>query len=257
MKVIKPNDISLTGGSFYRSTVGTYYDVNGEIKTASPDTPRFQYNPTTSLFDGMLLETASTNLIPWSSKFDAGAWFASNCTVTSTGNTFYPSGVYTLRPTASNAGLSISIPTTVGSKYTFSIFVKKSTLDEAIIYFTDSSWNAISHVSVNLNSGTSNYGAGTYSLKAFKTGWIRVSLTGTATTSNSFFNIGTIYTAGSTKEMFIACAQAELGQTSTSYIHCAGSVTTRAADIVSTSQSFIYSNAVNANSASKKLENPV
>lgn len=246
MKVIKPNDISLTGGSFSRASVGTYYDVNGEIKTASNDTPRFQYNPTSSEFNGMLLETAATNLLSWSSKFDNPAWYSANGVVTLTANSFYPSGVYTLRPTATNAVLSTTIPTTVGTKYTFSIYVKKSTLDETAIYFTDSSWNPISYVSINLNTNTPNYGTGTYSLKVFKNGWIRVSLTATATTSSSFFTIGTTYTTGVT-EMFIACAQVEIGDTATSYIHCAGSATTRAADVVSSSQSFVYSNAVNAN----------
>ena len=248
MKVIKPNDISLTGGSFYRSTVGTYYDVNGEIKTAAPDTPRFQYNPTTGLFDGMLIEQASTNLIAWSSKFDNPVWYAGNCTLTSSANSFYPSGVYTLKPTAANAALTTTLNTTVGTRYTISIYIKKITLDETEIYFTDSSWNPLSYVSVNLNTSSANYGGGTYSLKVFKNGWIRVTLTATATTSISYFNVETIYTAGTTKEMFIACSQLEVGDKATSYIHCAGAATTRTADVVSTTQSFIYSNAVNANS---------
>lgn len=248
MKVIKPNEISLTGGSFSRASVGTYYDVNGEIKTAAINEPRFQTNPVTSLFDGMLIETASTNLIGFSTKFDAGTWYAGNCVVTATGNTFYPSGVYSVRPTAAG-GLSNSIPTTIGSTYTFSVYIKKYSLTSVIVYLTDSSWNAHSYVSIDMNTGTANHSSGIYELKKFKNGWIRVILTGTATTSNSFVNISGVYAAGETKEFLIACAQAEQGTKATSYINnSSSSNTTRSADVVSTSQAFIYSNVANTNS---------
>lgn len=64
MKVIKPNEIDITtDGSFSRNSTGTYWDSDKVLKIAAINEPRFNYNPATSEFEGILIEPASTNLL--------------------------------------------------------------------------------------------------------------------------------------------------------------------------------------------------
>ena len=63
MKVIKTNDFPSTDGSFTRSTTATYWNESKVLSTAAINVPRFNYNPDTSNFEGITIETASTNLV--------------------------------------------------------------------------------------------------------------------------------------------------------------------------------------------------
>ena len=54
---------------FTRNSVGTYYNFQGVLKTASVNQPRFNYDPTTGRLKGLLIEEARTNLVPYSSTF--------------------------------------------------------------------------------------------------------------------------------------------------------------------------------------------
>lgn len=63
MKVIKPSSIGLADGSITRASVGTFFDSNGNLQTAPINQPRFTYNRVTGLFEGVLIEAASSNLL--------------------------------------------------------------------------------------------------------------------------------------------------------------------------------------------------
>lgn len=63
MKVIKPNIIGLTDGSFSRSSSATYFDENGVLQSAGNNVPRFGYNPVTGRFIGLIVESARSNLL--------------------------------------------------------------------------------------------------------------------------------------------------------------------------------------------------
>ena len=52
--------------TFSRSSVGTYMDDNGLIKTAAADEPRFDHDDVTGESLGLLIEESRTNLIPYS-----------------------------------------------------------------------------------------------------------------------------------------------------------------------------------------------
>ena len=47
MKLIKPNILSTTDGSFSRASVGTYIDAAGSLKSAEINVPRFDYSGNT------------------------------------------------------------------------------------------------------------------------------------------------------------------------------------------------------------------
>jgi len=63
MKVIKPNTVSTPDGSFARASSGTYFDSTGTMQTASTNVPRFNYNPLTTQYEGLLIEPSSTNIL--------------------------------------------------------------------------------------------------------------------------------------------------------------------------------------------------
>ncbi len=73
MKVIKPKAMATTG-SFARASSGTFFGSNGLLQTAATNVLRLQYNPITLAFNGLLIETASTNLILQSETFDNASW---------------------------------------------------------------------------------------------------------------------------------------------------------------------------------------
>lgn len=63
MKVIKPNDLSAVDGSITRASVGTYFDKDKVMQTAAINQPRFNYNPATGVFEGILIEPQRTNIL--------------------------------------------------------------------------------------------------------------------------------------------------------------------------------------------------
>jgi hypothetical protein len=48
---------------FTRASVGTYFDIAGAMQTATTNTPRWTYDPITHALQGVLMETARTNLL--------------------------------------------------------------------------------------------------------------------------------------------------------------------------------------------------
>lgn len=63
MKVIRPNTLSTTDGTFARASVGSYWNEDKIMQESSANQPRFNYNPDTGVFEGMLIEQSSTNLL--------------------------------------------------------------------------------------------------------------------------------------------------------------------------------------------------
>jgi hypothetical protein len=51
------------GGTFSRSSIGTYFDSTGTLQTAASGVPRFDYDPVTHVAKGILIEESRTNYI--------------------------------------------------------------------------------------------------------------------------------------------------------------------------------------------------
>ena len=61
--VFDANTLALPAGStFTRASSATYFDNTGTLQIAANNMPRFDYNPSTLVFRGLLMEGASTNL---------------------------------------------------------------------------------------------------------------------------------------------------------------------------------------------------
>lgn len=71
---------NLTTGSlpasitFTRASQGSYYNSAGLLSTAANNIPRFDYNPSTLILNGLLIEQASTNLVKQSNTFATTPW---------------------------------------------------------------------------------------------------------------------------------------------------------------------------------------
>lgn len=64
--------LSAAGGTFSRSSIGTYYDSTGTLQTAPAGTPRFDYDPSTHIAKGILFEEQRTNYVKNSQFTGAG-----------------------------------------------------------------------------------------------------------------------------------------------------------------------------------------
>lgn len=60
------------GVTFSRSSIGTYFDQNGVLRTAAVDEPRFDHDPATGEARGLLIEEARTNVLFPSEPTQAG-----------------------------------------------------------------------------------------------------------------------------------------------------------------------------------------
>ncbi len=55
--------LTAAGTSFTRASTATYFDSSGTLQTAATNTPRFDYDPSTLAFRGLLMERSRTNSI--------------------------------------------------------------------------------------------------------------------------------------------------------------------------------------------------
>ena len=212
--------------TFTRASTATYVDRYGIVKTAAVDTIREEK-------EGFLIEGASTNIIVYSEQFDNGAWPKSNINVTANATTA-PDGTTSadLLTGVANTALTFQQKNIANStNYTFSLFVKNSTLT------TDSRLN-VNNGSVNFNvffnlvSGTiTSVTAGFEgSIKTLDNGWFRVTATFLSDPSAS---IGTFYIVTSDQEagaFYAWGAQIEDLGFASSYIPTVATAVTRLSD---------------------------
>ena len=61
--------------NFTRSTIGSYVNASGSQRIAAAHEPRPSYDPLTGAYQGLLMESPSTNLLPWSNNITASGWY--------------------------------------------------------------------------------------------------------------------------------------------------------------------------------------
>lgn len=74
--------------SFTRATSASYYDTNGNLQTAGPNVPRFDYNPRTLQPRGLLGEGPNTNLLYPSADFGDSRWIKTRTSMAATSDGF-------------------------------------------------------------------------------------------------------------------------------------------------------------------------
>lgn len=230
MKVVRPITIT-DGGSFTRASSATYYNKTGVLQTATTDTPRFSYDPSTLIPVGLLEEAAATNLLLRSEQIDNAAWTKTNCTITAD-SVAAPDGnttADTVTVSVAAGGVSQSATVVNATNYTASCYVKANASSKVRVLDTVSTVQA--DYDLTSETATITSGSGVATITQIGTaGWYRISLKFTSTSTTA--TIAVRNNDGSASGSFYLWgAQLELGSAATSYIATTTATVTRAADV--------------------------
>jgi hypothetical protein len=242
--------------TFTRPTSATYFDETGILRVANPNTPRFDFNPSTLAAQGLLIEEARTNLVLRSEDF-ATTWFITGTASVSTNAASSPAATTTADKfilgntiTSGNAAVVQTFTKAASATtYTVSVFVKAAEFNSLRVILRDTATagnNAEAYF--NANTGTiasAAVAAGTFTapsatISNIGSGWYRVTLTCTTSTETSIdirllvYQNGTgTATGNGTDGILFWGAQLEAGAFPTSYIPTTTTALTRSADVAS------------------------
>ena len=201
--------------SFSRASIGTRVNKDGLIETMGQDIARIDY---TDSADGvLLLEPASTNLIAYSEDFSNVAWNKeSGNQIINSNVEISPSNTLTADKLTVSSGsittrkLWYQQTTTIGSEYTFSVYVKSVTGQVNTGFIAISYLDAITNQTPFTATDI----------------WQRVVVTASVTNTSTRILI----TGDPNCQVYIWGAQFEALSYPTSYIATSGSTVTRAAE---------------------------
>jgi hypothetical protein len=237
--------------TFTRASSATYVGSNRELKTASTNVPRFDYNPSTGESLGLLVEEARTNLMAYSEQLNDILWGPVAGTVTPNAETSPANTLTADKLIAANGGpqgqLAQAATITSGATVTASVYAKAGGFDRfEIVLLASSNTTPYGRSTFNPNTGaittpafTSNGGTNASSVvQALSNGWYRFSVTVTypAVTAAGLRLVVTNSDAANgdgVKGVFLWGAQLEAGSFATSYIPTTSATVTRAADVAS------------------------
>jgi hypothetical protein len=213
--------------------------------------PRFDYNPTTLVAQGLLIEEQRTNSLTYSEQFDNAAWSKTASSITANAIAS-PDGTLTgdklVENTATSAHtISQSLSATTQS-YTISVYVKKAERKYFQLFGRRDSTN-YNGVMIDLDTGSllpptrpaTNSNVSTTTATSVGNGWWRIAMTYSYTTTGTTVALFALtddsqtysYTGDGTSGIYIWGAQLEAGAFATSYIPTTTAATTRSADIAS------------------------
>ena len=196
--------------TFTRTTTGTYIGSDGLLKTAAIDEPRFEYDPTTLLPRGLLIEASRTNILLHSSDLTQAAWVPTNVTtaMTATGPDGAANSATTVTATAGNATVLQPVVLAL-QNYVSSCYIKRRTGTGTVEITSD--------------------GGVTWTAVTVTAGWTRVSLP-LLTIANPSVGLR-IVTSGDAVDVAFFQSEATVADVPTSVIPTNASQVTRAADI--------------------------
>jgi hypothetical protein len=229
--------------TFTRPTSATYFDETGILRVANPNTPRFDFNPSTLAAQGFLVEEARTNLLRQSADFTT-TWGQTNVTITANTTASPDGGTNGDTLLINSAGASTgqtSQSFTAGSTITFSVFAKKNAsnfLRVELGNIVSCWWNLNTGETASNNAGSGNVLFSSKSIQAISNGWYRCVLTVTTSTVTTLLaGLYATDTDGNSSSInssiFLWGAQVEAGAFPTSYIPTTTTALTRSADVAS------------------------
>lgn len=235
--------------TYSRSTVATYTGPDGLVKTAAINELRRDYDPTTRAPKGVLLEPAATNLLLRSQEFGNGSWSPFNVSVAEN-TTAAPDGTNTadtLSTTGANGQIAQVVTLTAGVTYSYSKWIKKSGSNNwALLTLYSGSGDITGWVNLATGAAGSTSGSWTnktVTAKAYRDGWVRLTLKGTANATASYGVITKTCAAdlsgpASGESVHLWGAQLQVGD-GDSYIPTGATTASRAADSHSAATSAI------------------
>ena len=207
--------------TFTRASTATYFDEDGVLQSAAVDRPRIDFNPSTLVCNGLLIEEQRTNSFPASNDFaNATYWTVYGTAVATAGAATGPDGLTSASnlagatdTTLSGNNLEESVSISASTAYTFSVFVKS---------------NGGTQVALRLRDSTG--GSTTSALLPVTSSWTRISVSRTMAVGATSVRCLIGNTDG---DIFIYGAQLEAGAFATSYIPTTTTALTRSADVCS------------------------
>lgn len=166
-----------------RNSIGTRFNSSGILETISANLPRFDYDPSTLAFRGLLIEEQRTNIALRSSELDAAVWTEGGVVVTPD-TTVSPDGTTnadTLAVSLSGGSKSaVQTVTATATGYTASLFIQSGT--DTLFRFGLVQGSFLAAAGSVLYGSASISGANLMSVTA-SAAWSRISLrtTGAAT----------------------------------------------------------------------------
>lgn len=223
--------LTAAGGTYSRSSTGTYYDSTGTLQTAASGVPRFDYDPLTHAPKGILLEESRTNLAKNSENMSV---WNNNTALTITSDAMIaPNGTLTADTTSSIGSTRYTTASvTSGTQYTYSFFVKPTDPANYIQIYVDGTAGT-GYCRIAPSTGVVVGTSGTYNSAGVVNvgnGWYRVFMVFTPTTTG--YQAVHIYPISANLTGWWG-AQLEAGSFPTSYIPTSAATVTRSADLLS------------------------
>ena len=215
--------------TFTRSgATATVVNSSGLIAYVAANTPRFDFDPTTLVCKGLLIEEARTNIVIQSDALQSGAYATSNATV-GTNAVVSPDGTLNAETVTAGAvgtglifGINALLPVTPATNYTVSFYAKNISATYVVYGVLQATPTAawIVDIANPANNYVSQINSST---------WTRITFSfnsGTATSINLYMAAN----IPATQSLSIWGVQLEAGTFATSYIRTTGSQVTRTAD---------------------------
>jgi hypothetical protein len=238
--------------TYTRASGASYVGVDGLIKYAGVNEPRFDHDPMTGESLGLLIEESRQNLLQRSEEFNDAYWIKINSARVDANVVTAPDGNSTADKFIENTNtnhkiLARSFTAIANNTYTFSVFVKAAERTSIMIHVRKSDYSTRFGASFNLRTQVvtpdPNTVGGTLnntSIERYPNDWYRISVSGNIGNntdgvvtmyligSGGAFDIG--YTGNGSSGIYLWGSQLEVGSFPTSYIPTVGSTRTRAAD---------------------------
>jgi hypothetical protein len=239
--------------TFTRATIATRVNQLGFIEQVASGVPRIDYDPVSKACKGLLVETASTNLLLRSEEFDNASWTKGNILAGGANAITSPDGMVdgdaVIESTTAAAFHFINQALTKAASaitYTFSVFLKDKGR-QVIIGGGDGTGTNGVNWRVNPATGATISAAASFgtgftavasNVRDFGNGWYRYELTfttnsATNVTSQLAFHNGTtnVYTGDGISGVYAWGAQLEAMGFATSYIPTTSAAVTRNIEI--------------------------
>ena len=175
---------------FTRLSRAPYLNFNGDWTEVRADQPRFVYDIATRTSLGLLIESAATNLFPYSEYLSFTDWTrATSYVISRPSQGVAPDGTQTATRISEDFSNNIhsifnTFSATNATAYTWSIFVKAEAVTTGTLTLTGS-FPADCSCTFDLTAGTVTKAAGASLAEIFtlKNGWFRIAVTATASST--------------------------------------------------------------------------